>query len=95
MIPASSFLSPSTRWDGHATKDTSDKATVAFVVANAAIPAGLPPEVLARSRVAHKTGDASTIAHEAGLVYLPDRKPYLLVVLSEWPPADSGAMPYR
>ena len=31
------------------------------------IPAGLPRE----ARVAHKTGEISTIAHDAGLVYLP------------------------
>ncbi|MEP6622103.1 MAG: serine hydrolase [bacterium] len=44
------------------------------------IPAGLPRE----ARVAHKTGEISTIAHDAGLVYLPDRKPYIIVVLTEW-----------
>ena len=35
------------------------------------IPAGLPRE----ARVANKTGDISTVAHDAGLVYLPERKP--------------------
>jgi beta-lactamase class A len=50
------------------------------------IPAGLPPE----ARVAHKTGDISTVAHDAGLVYLPDRKPYALAVLTEWEPSASG-----
>jgi len=50
------------------------------------IPAGLPPE----ARVAHKTGDISTIAHDAGLVYLPDRKPYALAVLTEWEPSTQG-----
>jgi beta-lactamase class A len=44
------------------------------------IPAGLPDG----ARVAHKTGDISTVAHDAGLIYLPGRKPYALVVLSEW-----------
>lgn len=47
------------------------------------IPAGLPRD----ARVAHKTGDISTVAHDAGLVYLPDRRPYALVVLTEWEPS--------
>jgi beta-lactamase class A len=50
------------------------------------IPAGLPRD----ARVAHKTGDISTVAHDAGLVYLPDRKPYALAVLTEWDPAATG-----
>ena len=47
---------------------------------NKGIPAGLPSGTI----VAHKTGEISTIAHDAGLIYLPDRKPYALVVLTEW-----------
>jgi beta-lactamase class A len=50
------------------------------------IPAGLPRE----ARVAHKTGEISTIAHDAGLVYLPDRKPYAIAVLTEWDPSTGG-----
>jgi beta-lactamase class A len=50
------------------------------------IPAGLPRE----ARVANKTGDISTVAHDAGLVYLPDRKPYAIAVLTEWEPSTSG-----
>lgn len=50
------------------------------------IPAGLPGE----ARVAHKTGEISTVAHDAGVVYLPDREPYVLVILSEWDAATSG-----
>jgi beta-lactamase class A len=41
--------------------------------------------VRGRARVAHKTGEISTAAHDAALVYLPDRRPFALVVLSEWP----------
>ncbi len=44
------------------------------------IPAGLPTG----ARVANKTGEISTVAHDAGIVYLPGRKPYALVVLTEW-----------
>ncbi|MGH7507785.1 MAG: serine hydrolase, partial [Longimicrobiales bacterium] len=46
------------------------------------IPAGLPDE----ARVANKTGEMSTVAHDAGIVYLPDREPYVLVVLTRWTP---------
>jgi beta-lactamase class A len=45
------------------------------------IPAGLPEG----ARVAHKTGEISTMAHDAGLVYLPDREPYALAILTGWP----------
>ncbi|MGI8906347.1 MAG: serine hydrolase [Candidatus Sumerlaeaceae bacterium] len=45
------------------------------------IPARLPREV----RVANKTGEISTIAHDAGIVFVPGRKPYILSVLTEWP----------
>jgi beta-lactamase class A len=50
------------------------------------IPAGLPGE----ARVAHKTGEISTVAHDAGIVYLPDRPPYVLVILTEWKPTSTG-----
>jgi beta-lactamase class A len=50
------------------------------------IPAGLPRQ----ARVAHKTGDISTVAHDAGLIYLPGRKPYALAVLTEWEPSTTG-----
>lgn len=46
------------------------------------IPAGLPDE----ARVANKTGEMSTVAHDAGIIYLEGRKPYVLVVLTEWAP---------
>ena len=46
---------------------------------------GLPESVRAKARVANKTGEISTAAHDAGLVFLPDRRPFALVVLSEWP----------
>jgi beta-lactamase class A len=50
------------------------------------IPARLPRAV----RVAHKTGEISTIAHDAGVVYPPGRKPYVIAILTEWSPAASG-----
>jgi beta-lactamase class A len=50
------------------------------------IPARLPRDV----RVAHKTGDISTVAHDAGVVYAPGRKPYVVVILTEWS-ADAGS----
>lgn len=53
------------------------------------IPAGLP----AHARVAHKTGEISTVAHDAGIVYLPKRKPYVVTILTEWEPESSGRSP--
>jgi beta-lactamase class A len=53
------------------------------------IPAGLP----ANARVAHKTGEISTVAHDAGIVYLPKRKPYVVVILTEWEPETTGRSP--
>jgi beta-lactamase class A len=44
------------------------------------IPAGLPDA----ARVANKTGEMSTVAHDGGIVYLDDRKPYVVVILTEW-----------
>jgi beta-lactamase class A len=46
---------------------------------NSMIPAPLP----AHASVAHKTGEISTACHDAGIVYLPEREPYLLAVLTE------------
>jgi beta-lactamase class A len=45
---------------------------------NEGIPAGLPSE----ARVAHKTGSITKVNHDAAIVYLPNRKPYVLVVLT-------------
>lgn len=47
---------------------------------NRGIPAGLPDD----ARVAHKTGEISTVAHDAAIVYLPEREPYVVVILTEW-----------
>ena len=49
------------------------------------IPAGLPKA----ARVAHKTGNISTVHHDAGIVYLDERKPYVLVILTQFP-AETG-----
>ena len=50
------------------------------------IPAGVPDE----ARVANKTGEISTVAHDAGIVYLPDRSPYVISILTQWDPETSG-----
>jgi len=49
------------------------------------IPAGLPKA----ARVAHKTGNISTVHHDAGIVFIEDRKPYVLVILTQFP-AETG-----
>jgi beta-lactamase class A len=45
------------------------------------IPAQLPND----ARVAHKTGEISTVCHDSGIVFLPKRKPYALAILTEMP----------
>lgn len=50
------------------------------------IPAGLPED----ARVANKTGEISTIAHDAGIVYLDGRDAYVVVILTEWAPEVNG-----
>ena len=56
---------------------------------NAMIPAGLPEG--AKARVAHKTGEISTICHDAGMIFLPGRAPYVLAILTEYPAAGAAA----
>lgn len=53
---------------------------------NSMIPAPLPTH----ASVAHKTGEISTACHDAGIVYLPEREPYILVVLTEITPESNG-----
>jgi beta-lactamase class A len=53
---------------------------------NSMIPAKLPNT----ARVAHKTGEVSTVCHDTGLVYLEDREPYALAILTELTPEANG-----
>lgn len=46
---------------------------------NEIIPANLPKEV----KVAHKTGSITGVQHDSGIVYLPDGRQYVLVLLSK------------
>ena len=50
------------------------------------IPAGLP----SHATVAHKTGEISTVCHDAGIVYLPEREPYVVAILTEVDPDRNG-----
>ncbi|MBA3273673.1 MAG: serine hydrolase [Chthoniobacterales bacterium] len=50
------------------------------------IPAGLP----SHATVAHKTGEISTVCHDAGIVYLPEREPYIVAILTEVDPNKNG-----
>ena len=60
---------------------------------NGMIPAGIPDS--AKARVAHKTGEISTVCHDAGMVFLPGRAPYVLVVLTEYPGAGNMASRHK
>jgi beta-lactamase class A len=53
---------------------------------NSMIPAGLP----AHATVAHKTGEISTASHDIGIVYLPEREPYIAAILTEFDPEREG-----
>jgi beta-lactamase class A len=44
------------------------------------LPAGLPAEV----RIAHKTGNISTVHHDAGVVFAEGRRPYVLAILTQF-----------
>ncbi len=60
---------------------------------NSMIPAGVPDA--ARARVAHKTGEISTVCHDAGMIFLPGRAPYVLVILTEYAAAGSAAARHK
>lgn len=51
---------------------------------NEIIPALLPKDV----KVAHKTGSITDVQHDSGIVFLPDGRKYVLVMLSRFDPAD-------
>jgi len=53
---------------------------------NSMIPAGLP----AHAAVAHKTGEISTACHDMGIVYLPEREPYIAVILTKFDSEQDG-----
>jgi len=46
---------------------------------NSMIPAKLPEA----AKVAHKTGEISTHSHDAGIIYPPEREPYVLAIFTE------------
>jgi beta-lactamase class A len=51
---------------------------------NEVIPALLPTDI----KVAHKTGSITGVQHDSGIVFLPDGRKYVLVLLSRFNPAD-------
>lgn len=53
---------------------------------------GLPARLPKGARVAHKTGEISTVAHDAGVVFPPDGKPFVVVLLTEWDPEGGRRM---
>ncbi len=55
---------------------------------NDGIPAGLP----AGTRIAHKTGNITATWHDAALIYPPDGRPFVLVVLSRGIPKRERGM---
>lgn len=67
---------------GQAVDSVSSQAMVNILLDqkfNEVIPARLPKEV----KVAHKTGNITGVQHDSGIVYLPDGRKYVLVILSK------------
>lgn len=67
---------------GQAVSLEASKAMIATLLDqkfNTAIPAKLPKNV----KVAHKTGSLKGIRHDSGIVFLPDGRTYVLVLLSK------------
>ena len=65
--------------------DNETRAMIATLCAQTftrGIPAGLPASVRASTRIAHKTGEMSVATHDAGIVFLEGRDPYVLAVLT-------------
>ena len=76
---------------GNAVSKKSSKAMVNILLDqefNDIIPAQLPKDV----KVAHKTGWIKGINHDAGIVYLPDGRKYVLVLLSKELVDDKGGV---
>ncbi len=66
---------------GEIVNERSSKEMINILLAqkyNEIIPAKLPKEV----KVAHKTGSITGVQHDSGIVFLPDGKKYVLVLLS-------------
>jgi beta-lactamase class A len=64
---------------------TSRDAVIAILLRqrfDSMIPALLP----SHATVAHKTGEVSTACHDAGIVYVPERQPYVVAILTEVKP---------
>jgi beta-lactamase class A len=53
---------------------------------------GIPAKLPKGTRIANKTGEISTIAHDAGVVFPSGRKPFVIVVLTEWDPEGGKRM---
>jgi beta-lactamase class A len=45
------------------------------------IAAGLPESIRPAARVAHKTGEISSVTHDAGIVFVPSRPPFAVAIL--------------
>jgi beta-lactamase class A len=71
--------------EGRFGSDDDTRAMIATLCAQTftrGIPAGLPAAVRPTARIAHKTGEISTATHDAGIVFLDGREPYVLAVLT-------------
>jgi len=68
--------------EGKAVNPKADSSMIKILLEqkhNDMIPAKLPSEV----KVAHKTGSIAGVLHDSGIVFLPDGRKYVLVILSK------------
>jgi beta-lactamase class A len=83
--------------EGRFGSDNETRAMIATLCAQTftrGIPAGFPAGVRPSTRIAHKTGEISTATHDAGIVFLEGREPYVLAVLTGVPgPAEERYRP--
>ncbi len=68
--------------NGKAVSDGASQAMIRILLDqkfNEVIPGKLPPGI----KVAHKTGSFKTVHHDSGIIFLPDGRKYVLVILSK------------
>jgi beta-lactamase class A len=68
--------------NGTAVSQSADSSMIKILLDqkhNSVIPKNLPGEI----KVAHKTGSISGVLHDSGIVFLPDGRKYVLVILSK------------
>jgi beta-lactamase class A len=86
--PADMFLLVQTLHDGTLLGSAASQEIIGFMQQTAnrqKIPAYLPPDAV----VAHKVGSLTGVEHDVGIVWLPDGRPYVVVLMSTALPSNA------